>query len=135
MDFFFFKHKTAYEMRISDWSSDVCSSDLPPPASHLHQPPGHVRNRPYISGCACHGNARRPVLLLPSDLHKTMPSTPDDERHAPLRPCQRWSTAPGSASSESAYARDRTRAVRRSEERRVGKARVSPCRSRWSAFP
>src|SRR3546814_12190890 len=26
--FFFFKHKTAYELRISDWSSDVCSSDL-----------------------------------------------------------------------------------------------------------
>src|SRR3546814_6327603 len=26
--FFFFKRKTAYEMRISDWSSDVCSSDL-----------------------------------------------------------------------------------------------------------
>src|SRR3546814_2319555 len=30
--FFFFKQKTAYEMRISDWSSDVCSSDL---ACHL----------------------------------------------------------------------------------------------------
>src|SRR3546814_2641393 len=29
MFFFFFKQKTAYEMRISDWSSDVCSSDLP----------------------------------------------------------------------------------------------------------
>src|SRR3546814_1929380 len=29
--FFFFKQKTAYEMRISDWSSDVCSSDLPHP--------------------------------------------------------------------------------------------------------
>src|SRR3546814_14340354 len=28
MQFFFFKQKTAYEMRISDWSSDVCSSDL-----------------------------------------------------------------------------------------------------------
>src|SRR3546814_871195 len=28
VDFFFFKQKTAYEMRISDWSSDVCSSDL-----------------------------------------------------------------------------------------------------------
>src|SRR3546814_6584238 len=27
--FFLFKQKTAYEMRISDWSSDVCSSDLP----------------------------------------------------------------------------------------------------------
>src|SRR3546814_10542781 len=30
--FFFFKQKTAYEMRISDWSSDVCSSDLAGPA-------------------------------------------------------------------------------------------------------
>src|SRR3546814_15362428 len=30
MFFFFFKQKTAYEMRISDWSSDVCSSDLRP---------------------------------------------------------------------------------------------------------
>src|SRR3546814_7804329 len=30
--FLFFKQKTAYEMRISDWSSDVCSSDLPRPA-------------------------------------------------------------------------------------------------------
>src|SRR3546814_8299128 len=28
IDFFFFKQKTAYEVRISDWSSDVCSSDL-----------------------------------------------------------------------------------------------------------
>src|SRR3546814_6832061 len=31
--FFFFKQKTAYEMRISDWSSDVCSSDLVEPAT------------------------------------------------------------------------------------------------------
>src|SRR3546814_9998753 len=31
MYFFFFKMKTAYEMRISDWSSDVCSSDLSSP--------------------------------------------------------------------------------------------------------
>src|SRR3546814_5287274 len=31
--FFVFKQKTAYEMRISDWSSDVCSSDLTPGAS------------------------------------------------------------------------------------------------------
>src|SRR3546814_3535099 len=30
--FFFFKQKTAYEMRISDWSSDVCSSDLNTPS-------------------------------------------------------------------------------------------------------
>src|SRR3546814_15452850 len=32
--FFFFKQKTAYEMRISDWSSDVCSSDLQVVLSH-----------------------------------------------------------------------------------------------------
>src|SRR3546814_6387544 len=32
--FFFFKQKTAYEMRISDWSSDVCSSDLWPTFCH-----------------------------------------------------------------------------------------------------
>src|SRR3546814_9733093 len=33
--FFFFKQKTAYEMRISDWSSDVCSSDLPAAAPQV----------------------------------------------------------------------------------------------------
>src|SRR3546814_9511436 len=33
--FFFFKQKTAYDMRISDWSSDVCSSDLPEPLPRL----------------------------------------------------------------------------------------------------
>src|SRR3546814_10479147 len=37
---FFFKQKTAYEMRISDWSSDVCSSDLLPfPAHQTSAPP------------------------------------------------------------------------------------------------
>src|SRR3546814_13873608 len=39
MSFFFFKQKTAYEMRISDWSSDVCSSDL-----FAMRPPGHQHN-------------------------------------------------------------------------------------------
>src|SRR3546814_4465702 len=34
--FFFFKQKTAYEMRISDWSSDVCSSDLSRHPQRLH---------------------------------------------------------------------------------------------------
>src|SRR3546814_19391747 len=40
--FFFFKQKTAYEMRISDWSSDVCSSDLSQPVDATEQP-AHVR--------------------------------------------------------------------------------------------
>src|SRR3546814_3041422 len=39
---FFFKQKTAYEMRISDWSSDVCSSDLARPG-HLHPRALHHR--------------------------------------------------------------------------------------------
>src|SRR3546814_4452246 len=38
--FFFFKQKTAYEMRISDWSSDVCSSDL----RTLWHHPGDAQN-------------------------------------------------------------------------------------------
>src|SRR3546814_9930482 len=37
--FFFFKQKTAYEMRISDWSSDVCSSDLCSQPACLPLPP------------------------------------------------------------------------------------------------
>src|SRR3546814_19969554 len=40
--FFFFKQKTAYEMRISDWSSDVCSSDL---RQAGHPRPGYLRQR------------------------------------------------------------------------------------------
>src|SRR3546814_4884337 len=35
--FFFFKQKTAYEMRISDWSSDVCSSDLSMPKDNIQR--------------------------------------------------------------------------------------------------
>src|SRR3546814_10873090 len=38
MFFFFFKQKTAYEMRISDWSSDVCSSDLQTGTLNMNQP-------------------------------------------------------------------------------------------------
>src|SRR3546814_8613012 len=55
--FFFFNQKTAYEMRISDWSSDVCSSDLPrqrgrpdPLAWKRHRPtppPGHPMRLSY----------------------------------------------------------------------------------------
>src|SRR3546814_1398352 len=47
--FFFFKQKTAYEMRISDWSSDVCSSDL-------RRPPAQSRRDVAIDG---------PLVLAP----------------------------------------------------------------------
>src|SRR3546814_4190874 len=44
--FFFFKQKTAYEMRISDWSLDVCSSDLDRPAGQRqHREPDRGRGR------------------------------------------------------------------------------------------
>src|SRR3546814_4092807 len=42
--FCFFKQKTAYEVRISDWSSDVCSSDLEA-VGHAHQPQSLARGR------------------------------------------------------------------------------------------
>src|SRR3546814_18354154 len=44
--FFVFKQKTAYEMRISDWSSDVCSSDLCPGLSGPHAAPAGLRFGP-----------------------------------------------------------------------------------------
>src|SRR3546814_19914420 len=44
---FFFKQKTAYELRISDWSSDVCSSDLPQVVTI-----GRVRSTPAASKTA-----------------------------------------------------------------------------------
>src|SRR3546814_13511310 len=60
--FFFFKQKTAYEMRISDWSSDVCSSDLQVEgaAASLDVGPqrlGHVGGRAggYVPGEALEG--------------------------------------------------------------------------------
>src|SRR3546814_9059164 len=40
--FFFFKQKTAYEMRISDWSSDVCSSDLLATSLAIRLSGGHL---------------------------------------------------------------------------------------------
>src|SRR3546814_306147 len=50
--FFFFKQKTAYEMRISDWSSDVCSSDLAVDGPRLGRPDdGHQRSSGSNQAC------------------------------------------------------------------------------------
>src|SRR3546814_5969067 len=46
--FFYFKQKTAYEMRISDWSSDVCSSDLIQRAREKRHGLGQVKNMDAI---------------------------------------------------------------------------------------
>src|SRR3546814_2593031 len=50
--FFFFKQKTAYEMRISDWSSDVCSSDLWIALSFVQRPEDVAEARRLIGGKA-----------------------------------------------------------------------------------
>src|SRR3546814_1399032 len=63
--FFFFKQKTAYEMRISDWSSDVCSSDLYAMASAFQSGVGKLRLRSTprafirVAGCLSRSEERR----------------------------------------------------------------------------
>src|SRR3546814_5823741 len=102
--FFFFKQKTAYEMRISDWSSDVCSSDLMGDVEH-----GAVLIE--------HRDIQRPpVAQLETAALRCGPGdVVAGDRHAVRR----------------AAAQD---ALERSEERRVGKECVSTCRFRWSTY-
>src|SRR3546814_14491249 len=54
--FFFFKQKTAYELRISDWSSDVCSSDLPD--AHHPSDPALTNRQLMIRGNLIQGVGR-----------------------------------------------------------------------------
>src|SRR3546814_15912979 len=104
VNFFFFKQKTAYEMRISDWSSDVCSSDLARHPGALH--------------CAQCTSCPESVFLLRRGDGAFR--NPDGSRRDGV-----GGFASGHQSSAS---------VSRSEERRVGKECVSTCRSRWSPY-
>src|SRR3546814_6207645 len=102
--FFFFKQKTAYEMRISDWSSDVCSSDLVVAADWLWRITGERGHVAVVE--ALRGRAADPQASVDiADLELS------PQVLAPLR-----------------------RLALRSEERRVGKECVSTCRSRWSPY-
>src|SRR3546814_3324301 len=56
---FFFKHKTAYEMRISDWSSDVCSSDL---QSDQRASTPHAKLVEQIGRCPAHSGDHLPAV-------------------------------------------------------------------------
>src|SRR3546814_3256350 len=58
LSFFFFKQKTAYEMRISDWSSDVCSSDLPG-AFHLSRTGSPAQLRHKLRALRLAGRSQR----------------------------------------------------------------------------
>src|SRR3546814_6841526 len=105
--FFFFKQKTAYEMRISDWSSDVCSSDLislPHPGNYA-MAILHDINANGKFGLTTDGGGF-------SNNPKVMFSKPSYE--------------------ETAFAVGEPGI--RSEERRVGKEWVRTCRSRWSPY-
>src|SRR3546814_10024535 len=105
--FFFFKQKTAYEMRISDWSSDVCSSDLEidyegdgdwEDGDNLSEPyKDLIRGGEYVQSS-----------ISQSLVYNTLDSN--------------------------TLAREGIYASIRSEERRVGKECVSTCSSRWSTY-
>src|SRR3546814_13612063 len=69
MLFFFFKQKTAYEMRISDWSSDVCSSDL----DHRNEPQKKEVDR-HIDAWPARRCANQKATT-PARRHKTAAST------------------------------------------------------------
>src|SRR3546814_8122878 len=69
MGFFFFKQKTAYEMRISDWSSDVCSSDLDDEAEEFLL---EHRKSPCCSG-GCSGPAPQRSGFTPRGISQYWP--------------------------------------------------------------
>src|SRR3546814_9286772 len=77
----FFKQKTAYEMRISDWSSDVCSSDLKRnyriifEGGQLYRLTGDVRYRDHV----------RDLLLAYADLYPKLGSHPAAANQVPGR--------------------------------------------------
>src|SRR3546814_2257837 len=104
--FFFFKQKTAYEMRISDWSSDVCSSDL-----------------------------RRDSHELMADIFNYLDRALETRFLGALEERNRDSAERIKAlmlTFEDLGNLDPGGVQTRSEERRVGKECVSTCRSRWS---
>src|SRR3546814_1340274 len=104
--FFFFKQKTAYDMRISDWSSDVCSSDLLDVAdatTALDIATARINDRTVEVGEAGHAAREHGRALV-------------NIRRRRIVNC------------------GFVEAYQRSEERRVGKECVSTCRSRWSPY-
>src|SRR3546814_13697030 len=125
---FVFKQKTAYEMRISDWSSDVCSSDL------------HALPRPSLRRPRSPSHAPRPHHAAIQRHHRR-----GDEQYLPRHRPRRVARDPGhpaapSTSSSRSFAmsnylfaiftfsfRRILPTIKTSEERLVGKEGVSAC--------
>src|SRR3546814_2362605 len=72
--FVFFKQKTAYEMRISDWSSDVCSSDLSTAAEADIGFTGIALNQPLLFSCARVHQRQGDIRFLLADLQPAQKS-------------------------------------------------------------
>src|SRR3546814_15229020 len=146
MSFFFCKQKTAYDMRISDWSSDVCSSDLAEfkatvkaaaatkapaivkeaaaPAAAPERPKAVVPASPAPKASAASTAPAAPVIKAePPAAEPVAPSTPVEVKAEPLVQPHKTVKQVVDAKQEE-----------RSEARRVGKECVSPCRSRWQPY-
>src|SRR3546814_1840656 len=103
---FVFKQKTAYEMRISDWSSDVCSSDLRSASVTLS------------ASCDAKWKVRRMSAIV--GFSRAFTETLEQD----------WQQ-----NERQQGGGDQTADHDSSEERRVGKECVSTCRSRWWPYP
>src|SRR3546814_20152559 len=117
---FCFKQKTAYELRISDWSSDVCSSDL-------------------LAVEACENLLRvaRTQLFTPGGLRGARISAEDQngvDRQLDLLSLSVARLLRRSSCGDYADVAVRQSVKSRSEERRVGKEGVSTVKSRWSPY-
>src|SRR3546814_13966331 len=120
---FVFKQKTAYEMRISDWSSDVCSSDLHEPGCLFR---GRIFRTQANRGRASHHQRRGGAHRRPRSRRRAA-SRPD-----PLRPHPAPAARDAGDPEQGGAAPRGDGAALSSEERRVGKACVSTCRYRWA---
>src|SRR3546814_11225662 len=119
--FFFFKQKTAYEMRISDWSSDVCSSDLSPPRRDPAERAADIGER-------AQGGAQRfaqggVVVEQGDEIEPAVDRRPIHQRRGDILP-QPPRARPGAGTID--------RTGKRYDRRRVGKECTCDVRSRWS---
>src|SRR3546814_15564837 len=120
--FFFFKQKTAYEMRISDWSSDVCSSDL----IHFYMRPVVARDL---------ANEQLDV----NQFYACLAATPKHvmaNAYLPEKVAEQRALAEMLAGGADALTRRPLISYPpcRPEERRVVNECARTCRSRWSAY-
>src|SRR3546814_12421263 len=128
--FFFFKQKTAYEMRISDWSSDVCSSDL---RVARHPVEADDESEAGGPGALQEAAARGFGEFDFSQLDGALFGHGGDSLRPACWPHRGWRYGCAPRWRSGRYCPASPRRCR-SEERRVGKERFSTCRYRWSTY-